>query len=316
MNSTSPKIYGLIGYPVKHSLSPAMHNAAFRHLGINAQYRLFPLTPEELESFLLEDIVVRDIDGIEVRTKDIAGFNVTIPHKVKAKEILEREFPVDKNPPNIMKISQYAELVGAINTVQRIEDRLEYYNTDALGFEKSLVKDLDFDTYNKDALVIGSGGAGRAVIAALSRKENRIGKVNVFDISAQAQDSAKKHFSQFPEILKIIEFIPAERIPRVIKECELLVNATPVGLEEGSGSAVDKNLLHENLSVYDLVYHRETQLIRDARSLRLRAQGGLGMLLYQGVAAFEKWTGRTLSFMTIALMKKALQEELKKSEYV
>ena len=316
MNSALPKIYGLIGYPVKHSLSPAMHNAAFKHLGINAEYRLFPVKPEELEPFLLQDIVVRDIDGNEVRTKDILGFNVTIPHKVRAKQILEREFPLDKSAPGIPTISRYADLVGAVNTVRRVGDKLEYYNTDALGFEKSLIKDLGFDTYKKNVLVIGCGGAGRAIIAALCCMGDRIGRVNVFDVSTEAMDSAKSHFSQFPEIMKIIELVSAERIPSVVKDSQLLVNATPVGMEEGDGSVIDKSLLHDKLYVFDVVYNRETQLINDAKSLRLRAVGGLGMLLYQGVAAFERWTDKVLPFMTVTVMKKALQEELKKSEYV
>ncbi len=317
MSPALPKIYGLIGYPVKHSLSPAMHNAAFKHLGINAEYRLFPVKPEELESFLLQDIVVRDIDGNEVRAKDILGFNVTIPHKIRAKQILEREFPLDKSAAGIPTISRYVDLVGAVNTVRRAgNNKLEYYNTDALGFEKSLIKDLGFDTYGKNALVIGCGGAGRAIIAALCCKEERIGRVNVFDMSAEAMDSAKSHFSQFPEIMKIIEFVSLERIPSVIKDSQLLVNATPIGMQEGDGSVIDKNLLHDKLYVFDVVYNRETQLIKDAKSLRLRAAGGLGMLLYQGVAAFESWTDKALPFMTVSVMKKALQEELKKSEYV
>ncbi|MFH1338354.1 MAG: shikimate dehydrogenase [Candidatus Omnitrophota bacterium] len=312
MNPPSGQIYGLIGYPVKHSLSPVMHNTAFRHLGIDAKYRLFPVKPEELEAFLLEDIAVKDINGNEVRAKEISGFNVTIPHKVRTKQILEKEFPPDKSAPGALMISRYADLVGAVNTVQRVGEKLEYYNTDALGFEKSLSRDLDFDTYEKNALVLGCGGAGRAVIAALCCKGNRINRVNVFDASAEAADSAKKHFSQFPGIMKLIEFVSAERIPRVIKDCQLLINTTPVGMKQGDASVIDKALLHDELYVYDVVYNRETQLIKDAKSLRLRAAGGLGMLLYQGVAAFEKWTDKTLSFITINAMKQALRKELNK----
>ncbi|MBU1871310.1 MAG: hypothetical protein KKH80_00700, partial [Candidatus Omnitrophica bacterium] len=179
MNSNSKKIYGLIGCPVRHSFSPAMHNSAFKYLNINAEYRLFEVRPEELEPFLLDDISVKDINGNSVRAKDIGGFNITIPYKIKAKEILEREFPFDKNAPYRLRISHYVEVSGAINTVQRIGDNIEYYNTDALGFERSLAQDLNFDTYNKNTLVIGCGGAGRAVIAGLSWKQNRINKIYI-----------------------------------------------------------------------------------------------------------------------------------------
>jgi shikimate 5-dehydrogenase len=108
--------------------------------------------------------------------------------------------------------------------VRRVGNKLEYYNTDALGFEKSLIKDLDFDTYEKNVLVIGCGGAGRAIIAALCCKGDRIGRVFVNDMSAEAMDSAKKHFSQFPEIMKIIEFVSAERIPSVIKDSQWIAS--------------------------------------------------------------------------------------------
>ena len=98
MNPDPPKIYGLIGYPVKHSLSPTIHNAAFKHLGINAEYRLFEVKSDELEAFLLKsDKTFNDTDGRSVRAGDVLGFNITIPHKVKAREILEREFPFDKS---------------------------------------------------------------------------------------------------------------------------------------------------------------------------------------------------------------------------
>jgi shikimate dehydrogenase len=311
MNSTSPKIYGLIGYPVKHSFSPAMHNAAFKHLGINAEYRLFEVKPEELEDFLLRDIVVKDTTGIALSSRNIIGFNVTVPHKVRAREILERESPFDKEAPNILRILQYVELSGAINTVQRIKNRLEYYNTDALGFEKSLLKDLGFDTYNKNVLVIGCGGAGRAVIAGLSRRQNRINKIFINDISDEAMGSAKRHFSQFEYLMNVIEFISAEQIPRVIKDCQLLVNASGVGMKENDSSVVDKDLLHKELSVYDVVYNRRTQLVKDAKSLGLPAVGGMGMLLYQGVEAFEKWTNKFASIITVNVMKQALREAVK-----
>jgi shikimate dehydrogenase len=128
--------------------------------------------------------------------------------------------------------------------------------------------------------------------------------------------SAQKYFfqdlsSQFSFLKQKLEFISIGQIPQVIKKCQLLVNATPIGMESDEGSAIDKNLLEENkhLSVYDVVYNRETRLIKDAKSLELPARGGLGMLLYQGARSFEIWTGKEAP---IEIMRQALNKEVNK----
>ena len=303
MSLFPPKIYGLIGYPVQHSFSPVMHNAAFKHLGINAEYRLFPVKPEELEAFLLEDITVPDIDGNKVRAKDILGFNITIPHKVRAREIWENKFPFKQSAPSILEVAHYVKISGAINTVRRADDKC--FNTDAPGFIKSLESDLGFTTNGKNVLVLGCGGAGRAVVAGLSWKNNKINQIFINDISNAAIESAKSHFSAFPYIMEKIEFISREQIPGVIKNCQLLVNASPVGMNEGDGSVVDKDLLHEDLFVYDVVYNRETQLIKDAKSKGLNVKDGKGMLARQGKDAFELWTRKQVP---IEIFEQALNQ--------
>ncbi len=256
-------IYGIIGWPVKHSLSPAMHNAAFKELGIDARYEAIPVKPEDLEGFLLN-------------RKDVKGFNVTVPHKVRAKEILK-----DK-----AEASDCAELCGAINTVKREKGKIKYTNTDVLGFLTSLKKDLGFEHKDKSVILIGCGGAGRAIIAGLI---SECRKIYVYDNSESAMKSTEDAFSKIKDKL---QFISKGKIPRIIKNCRLLVNATPIGMKKGDGSPVDKGLLHKDLSLYDVVYNRETEFVKDARSLGLPATGGLDMLLYQGVHAFEFWTGK------------------------
>ncbi len=308
-NPSLKKIYGLIGYPVKHSLSPAMHNAAFKHLNIDAEYRLFEIKPEALEMFLLKNIHVKDTEGNSFFSQDIVGFNITIPYKVRTKEILEREFSSNKNAPLILWDLHYVKVSGAVNTVRRADGKLEYFNTDAAGFLKSLKENLKFDTEKKKVLIIGCGGAGRAVIAALSWKQNKINKIFIYDVNKEALDSAKGHFSSFQYVMDKLEFILDKDIPRVIKDCQLIINASPVGMKEGDGSIVDKTQLHRNLSVYDVVYNRETQLIKDAKSLGLPAADGLGMLLYQGVDVFELWTGQKAP---IEIMRQALIEAINK----
>lgn len=308
-----PIIYGLIGYPVKHSFSPIMHNEAFHALKINAEYRLFEVKPTELEGFLLDDIPVKDVDGNLVSKEDIFGFNITIPHKVKAREILEKKFPFKQDASQMLQNLYYVKLSGAINTAKRADGELKYFNTDATGFFKSLTYKeplpfcLGFEPKGKNILLIGCGGAGRAIIASLSWKNVGVKKIYINDINDKAISSAKKHFQQlpqYPHLEKILEFILTKDIAQVIKDCHLLINASPVGMKEGDSSVVDKKLLHKDLSVYDVVYNRETQLIKDAKSLKLPARNGLGMLLYQGVDAFELWTGQApLEVMHNALIK-------------
>ncbi|MFH1460357.1 MAG: shikimate dehydrogenase [Candidatus Omnitrophota bacterium] len=302
MAERNKKLYGLIGYPVKHSFSAAMHNAAFSHLGINAEYKLFEVKPEKLEDFLLN-------------RKDLEGFNITIPHKIKTKEILTKINPIEIND-NVQTNLQDAILTGAVNTVKKAEDKLDYYNTDAGGFIQSLENDLQFKlgSGHKNVLLFGCGGAGRAVIAGLSWKQHNVHKIFVFDKSEKQLAETKNHFKNLPGIWpKImqekIEFIVEKEIAEKIKEVQLLVNASPVGMKEENDFLIDKNLLHKNLSVYDVVYNRETQLVKDAKQKGLKATGGLGMLLYQGVIAFEIWIEKEAP---IDIMRKALEKELAK----
>ncbi|MBU1088195.1 MAG: shikimate dehydrogenase [Candidatus Omnitrophica bacterium] len=289
------KIYGLIGYPVKHSFSAAMHNAAFSHLGMDKEckYTLFEIKPDDLESFLLE------------RT-DLAGFNITIPHKVKAKEILEDNFE------NASATPDFATLVGAVNTVGRNDDgSIWWSNTDAPGFLKALDCDLGFKkAEQRDALVFGCGGAGRAVLSGLSWK-GLVRNIFIYELSSENQQAVKDYYSNIPKVWDKLRFITKEEIAEKIKTCSLLVNTTPVGMKDDNVRLIDKKLLHADLSVYDVVYNRETQLIKDAKAKGLKAVGGLGMLLYQGALAFQRWTGVN-GDQVVDIMRQALEGELEK----
>jgi shikimate dehydrogenase len=316
MKKAPPKIYGLIGYPVKHSLSPAMHNAAFKAAEIAAEYKLFEISPQELEDFLLNpDKEIKDTEGNTFHSGDVLGFNVTVPHKVAARQILEKNFPeileqklpLSKEEYSTEEDLYYVRLAGAINTVKREGLKLLYRNTDAKGFLKSLTQDLKFLTKDKNVLIMGCGGAGRAVIASLSWINTGIQYIYVYDSSPESVNSARVHF-QFPHLRNRLKFIEKNQIPQVIASCQLLVNASPIGMKEGDESVIEKSLLHANLSVYDVVYNRQTQLIKDAQDLGLSAVSGLGMLLYQGVAAWEFWTGRQAS---VNIMKEALEAAIK-----
>lgn len=283
---TLPKIYGLIGYPVKHSLSPLMHNAAFKAININAEYRLFEVKPEELEGFLEGTISVKDTDGRSCFSKDVMGFNITVPHKIRAFEFIKNTTIV--HSPDITLF-----LAGAVNTIKRENGKLHFRNTDTTGFVNSLREDLKFNTADKIVIVFGCGGAGRAIVAGLLQGGMNTKKIYMYDINTEAMETTERHFlnPNFADFVKgRLEFISREEIPKKLTESDLLVNATPIGMKEGDGSVIDKDLLHKKLSIYDVVYNRQTQLIKDAKSLGFPCADGLGMLLYQGAASFEFWT--------------------------
>ncbi|MFH1783245.1 MAG: shikimate dehydrogenase [Candidatus Omnitrophota bacterium] len=285
--------YGLIGYPVEHSLSPVMHNAAFRYLNMRAKYELFSVEPKKLEEFLLN------------RT-DVKGFNITIPHKVKAKEILETKFPCEENK----QYSLHIKLAGAVNTARRVDDKIEYLNTDIYGFWESLKRDLRCTPANKNVLLIGCGGAGRAIIASLFVKGTPPKKVYIFDKDKTSVETTKGHFLKFSFLKDKLEFITIDDIKKTVENSELLINATPIGMK-GDTAPIDTTLLHKDMFVYDVVYNRETELVKHAKAFGIKAVGGLGMLLHQGAKAFEFWTDRQAP---VQVMKEALEEALKNRE--
>ena len=277
--------YGLIGHPVKHSLSPAMQSAAFNALGIDAEYLLYDIEPEKLEAFLKN-----------ARDNNISGLNITIPHKIKAKEFIERKGTLDEN----------ARRLGAVNTIKIAEDgSLCGYNTDGPGFYRSLVEDLRFEPEGKNVFVLGAGGAASAVIMYLG---NGPKKIFVSDIDKVKTEGLKTHYKKYFDEKRLV-ITGGNDFMDKLKESELLINATPVGMKDGDPSPIDAGLLHPGLYLYDLVYNRPaTQLVKDANSKKLHAVTGLGMLLYQGAIAFEIWTGAKAP---VGVMKKALREALK-----
>jgi len=257
--------YGLIGLPLKHSLSPLMHNAAFAALKINALYRLFELKPEELENFF----------GA-LKGKNIHGLNVTVPYKEKVFGFLD-------------KVSDEAKIIGAVNTIRVSRGLLEGFNTDGQGFIKSLKEDLGFKPQKKAAIILGAGGASRALSVYLCKESP--GSITIYDLDG---DKASKLTGYLKENFKGIAVNQAVSIEELqLGKADLLVNATPIGLKETDPCVVDPDLLGRDILVYDLIYNpKETKLLKAAKARGIRASNGLGMLLYQGMAAFEIWTGR------------------------
>jgi len=271
------KIFGIIGYPVMHSLSPAMHNAAFRHLNINAAY-----LPFEVGHMDLKDAV----EGIKIL--GIKGVNVTIPHKEKVIKYLDC-------------LSYEAKAIGAVNTIVNKNNKLSGYNTDAYGFMKSLREDLKFDPRKKAIFVIGAGGAAKAVVFSLALGgAKRIVLTDKVDEKALGL-ACEVELNTGCECICLK--INSKGIKEMVLNSQLLVNATPVGMKGTDPVVINPSLLHKGLCVFDLVYNRDTKLLRISRQKGIRATGGLNMLLYQGARSFELWTGKRAP---AEIMRKAL----------
>jgi shikimate dehydrogenase len=278
----SHKLYGLIGNPVAHSLSPYMHNAAFFKLNIDAAYLPFLVKKGKLKQAISA-----------LKATGISGFNVTVPFKSECIKYLD-------------KIDPLAKAIGAVNTVINKNGRLIGYNTDCMGFLRSIKEDLGFDPIKKNIFVLGAGGVSRAIAFGLAQcKANRIIIYDIMPVKARYLTADIK--KNFPDI--DILLARKEDIPRFIGACHLLVNCTPIGMKPKDPLPVRAKLLHKNLKVYDVVYTPlKTRLIRAAEKKSVKAAGGINMLLYQGVLAFELWTGRKAP---VALMRKELLKQLK-----
>ncbi|MFC6939014.1 shikimate dehydrogenase [Salinirubellus sp. GCM10025818] len=262
-------VFGLLGNPVGHSLSPPMHEAAYEELGIEARYVTFEPEPDALPAALA---------GAEAL--GIAGLNVTIPFK---RDVLDLVEPDD-----------LAARIGAVNTVD-FSGTPTGHNTDAEGIVRAFERhDVDLAG---SAVVVGAGGAGRAAAFALAdeRMDVRIANRTVerAEELAGAVEGATAH--------------PLDALPDLLADASVLVNATSVGMEEDV-SPVPEAALHGGLAVLDAVYRPvETRLLREAGAAGATTVDGAWMLLYQGVAAFERWTGREAP---VDAMNRALRSRL------
>jgi shikimate dehydrogenase len=264
-----------------------MHNAAFAALGIDAEYKLFDIEPVHLESFL------KDL----IRNK-ISGVNVTVPHKITAKNFIEANGV----------LSEHAEKLGAVNTIKVEKDKLKGFNTDGPGFYRSLVEDLKFEPEGKSVFVLGAGGAARAIIMYLG---NGPKEIFVTDVNNSVVEDLKRHFEKYYDRRRF-KAVSRDNFKESLDASDLLVQATPIGMRDGDPSPIDAGLLHSGMRVYDLVYNRPaTKLVKEASKRKLNAITGMGMLLHQGAIAFNLWTDRKAP---IEIMKKALREAAGKPE--
>jgi shikimate dehydrogenase len=275
-----PKLYGLVGFPIQHSLSPCMHNAALIKLKIKAKYKLFPLQAGQLEDFLAN-----------LKKNNILGFNVTIPYKEKVLPYL-----------NIKSLG--VREIGAVNTVVVTKDeKLKGFNTDFLGFSRHL-KILKVKP--RKIAIIGAGGAARAVCFALG--QSKVEEICIYDIDAFKSLGL---VSQFKDVFNQTKFSVVARIEELnLQNKDLLVNASPVGMRPSDSCLVESKSMHNDLFVYDLIYNpAETKLIAQARQAGTGFSNGLGMLLYQGILSFGHFTGKKAP---VEIMRAALEKGAKK----
>ena len=257
--SDAVKTYCIIGDPVDHSLSPAMHNAAFKALNLNCTYIAFRVARDELEA------------GIQsLRNTNIAGFNVTMPHKVAAMKFLD-------------ELDETCLKINAVNTVNNEDGKFKGYNTDMYGFIHPL-KRRKISLSGKTVLLMGAGGAARAVLTVLA--DEHVGKVILANRNmARAKDVAEHAMNLHLNC----ELIGLDDAPKLAIKADLIINATPMGMAR-EPSIIKPVDIRKDSIVYDLVYRpMETGLIQSAKEAGATVVYGYEMLIEQGAKSFEIW---------------------------
>jgi shikimate dehydrogenase len=262
--NTSTTHYGVFGNPISHSKSPLMLNCAFKANGINAVYAAF-----KIEQGTLKEA----IQGI--RALNFRGVNVTIPYKVEVMSYLD-------------EIDEGARVIGAVNTIVNDNGKLIGYNTDGIGYVRSLCEETGISLKGKRVLLLGAGGAGRGIAYALAKA----GAALVW-VSNRTESKADELVSYISLLTEAKSIAPAA-IAGIIDKVDLVVNNTSLGMHPNINEIpLDPSLLHDKLVVSDIIYTpMETLFLKEAKARGAITHGGLGMFIYQGAYAFEYWTGQ------------------------
>lgn len=265
------KYLGVIGHPLNQSLSPVFQQAALDYLRLDIVFEAWPTPPEGLETRLRG-----------MRAPSVLGANVTIPHKEAVITLLD-------------ELDELAQKVGAVNTIANREGRLHGHNTDVAGFLRALREDGGFDPAGKRVVIAGAGGAARAVVVAL------------IDAGAASLSVINRSYSRATKLVDELRHFAGgtklDAFPEMYASwgatlggCDLLINCSSVGSAESGEEKecpVPVDLLRSNILVCDLIYRpAETPLMKAARKRGTSVLGGLPMLVYQGAASFELWTGQ------------------------
>ncbi|MDQ7028665.1 MAG: shikimate dehydrogenase [Ardenticatenia bacterium] len=278
-----PTYVGIMGWPVSHSRSPAMHNAAFQALGMDWRYLFLPVAPDDVEEAVCG-----------LRALRFAGANVTVPHKRAVIPALDR-------------VTVEARAIGAVNTIVNRDGVLEGHNTDAIGFLRAL-REAGFEPRGCRAVVLGAGGAARAIVYTLLAAKATVTVVN--RTLSRARHLAEELGALFRVHIPTLPLSAGPALQTALAKADLLVNATSVGMAPNVDASPlpDGVTIPPTLTLYETIYTpRETALMGQAHRAGARVIGGLGMLLHQGAVAFELWTATS---PPLEVMRRAIEAEL------
>ena len=276
-------VCGLFGYPVAHSFSPEMHNRAFDELGLNWAYLPFEVKPEHLSQ------------AVEaVRALNLVGVNVTVPHKERVIEFLD-------------EITQAAKTIGAVNVIVNDGGKLIGHNTDGIGFIKSL-EEAKFNVSGKKAVVLGAGGAAKAVCVQLAYEG--IAELTIVNRNIEKASKLASLISNLKVDVITLRWEQKKHIRDEMHNADLVVQATSIGMHpDNAFPPIPDDCFREGQIVCDLVYNPvNTKFLQAAKNAKATVVNGLGMLLYQGAAAFEMWTNKRAP---VDVMRKVLVEKFK-----
>jgi len=281
--SGKTRVCGVIGYPIEHTLSPLMHNAAFEAVGLDYVFLAFKVKPSRVEDA---------VNGM--RALNIRGLNVTMPHKSRVMAHLDR-------------IDLSAQIIGSVNTILNKENLLFGFNTDGVGALKAL-KENGVELKGRKVLLLGAGGAARAIAYTMAKEADELAVLN--RTVKQAQSLSKLLEKSFNKKIVAGSLSPSD-IQKNLQDSDILINATSVGMKpHPDESPVAPKYLRPNLAVLDIVYNPlETKLAKDAKLAGAKMVSGVEMLIYQGAASFEIWTGRSAP---VEVMRKAALSHLQK----
>lgn len=262
------KLYGLLGKTLSHSISPSLHNNGFRDLGLNAVYLMLETKEKNLEEYINS-----------LKTIGFSGWNVTIPYK-------------ESIIPYLNGFSSLARASGAVNTVLNRRGRLTGYNTDVIGFQRQ-VEESGINVKDKRAVVIGAGGAARAVIAALIQLD--LADITIINRTVENAEELAKLFRE-ENSKQNFDFcsLKEEEYAEVVKAADLVVDTTPVGMYSNNIKnklVINPDYLHQEQLVIDLVYNPlKTEILKEAEKRGAQIGNGLPTLIYQAEASFKLWT--------------------------
>jgi shikimate dehydrogenase len=281
--SGKTRVYGVIGDPIEHSLSPAIHNAAFAALELESFFLAFRVKPAEIGNA---------VNGM--RALGIHGLNVTMPHKTTV-------------IPHLDEVDKTARFLNAVNTIHNKNGKLWGFNTDGVGALKAL-RENGVDPKGKKVLLLGAGGASRAIAYTIAHEADELVILN--RTVKPARELARQLRQLLPKKISA-EALSPEAIEDNLMDSEVLINATSIGMKPNvNETPVNPKWLRTNLAVMDIVYNPlETKLAKIAKEAGAKVVSGVEMLIYQGAASFEIWTGKSAP---IQVMRKTVLDRLQK----